>query len=365
MGRESQSEGGVVVAPATRDLSILAAKLAGWLGGKMPGATNIRIENLAYPFGAGQSHETILFDARWDEAGQERLRGLVVRIKPTSFTVYYDDMFTEQYELMRVLHADGRVKVADTFWYEEDPALLGAPFFVMEKLKGRVAVSVPSYMETGWVFDATPAQRERLWESSVRQLAAIQTVPLAQFAFLDRADAGEGFDQEWNRWRRYLAALSADQPLPVHQKIWDGLEQTLPTHRPPGLVWGDSRLGNMMVDDNFDVMAVMDWEQTCRGGALHDLAWWLMHEKHKVAARGGESLPGLRGRDDTIALWREVTGIPTDDLEWYEDFAAFKLFCLGTRMMRLRGLAPADGDYAGMPWAKQGVMAHFRPHLLA
>lgn len=364
MGRESQSEGGVVVAPATRDLSILAAQLADWLGGKMPGATNIRVENLAYPFGAGQSHETILFDARWDEAGQERLRGLVVRIKPTSFTVYYDDMFTEQYELMRVLHADGRVKVADTFWYEPDPTLLGAPFFVMEKLNGRVAVSVPSYMESGWLFDATPAQRERLWESSVRQLAAIQTVPLSSLAFLNRPDAGDGFDQEWDRWRRYLASVTAGRPIPLLDSIWRRLGETLPANRPPGLVWGDSRLGNMMVGDNFDVIAVMDWEQTSLGGALHDLAWWLMHEKHKIRARGGETLPGLRGREDTIALWREITGVSTDDLPWYEDFAVFKLLCLGTNMMNLRGLAPAGSDYAAMPWAQE-IIPMLRPEMLA
>ena len=59
----------VIVAPETRDLEVLAAKLRDWLGGRMPGARDIAITNLAYPRGAGQSHETILFDAAWRRNG--------------------------------------------------------------------------------------------------------------------------------------------------------------------------------------------------------------------------------------------------------------------------------------------------------
>lgn len=340
---------GVIVAPAVRDLPTLAKQLAQWLGERMPGASDIRIENLQYPLGAGQSHETILFDAHWREAGEPRQRGLVVRIKPTSFTVYYDDMFIEQYRLMRALHESGRVRVAEPLWFEEDPTLLGAPFFVMEKLAGRVAVSIPSYMEIGWVLEASPEDRARLWENSVRELAAIQSVPLSSVSFLAGPGGRGGFEQEWDRWREYLDRISVGRDLPFHRAAWTWLEDRLPANRPPGLVWGDARLGNMMVDDNFEIIAVMDWEQPSLGGALHDLAWWLCHEEMKVHARGGTPLEGLGGRIETIALWEQVTGISTADLNWYEAFAAFKLTCLGVRMMDLRGISPPGGDYSKMP----------------
>ena len=66
----------VIVAPETRDLEDLATKLAQWLSTQIPGATGVVIDNLAYPRGAGQSHETVLFDARWSEAPlwEEQLR---------------------------------------------------------------------------------------------------------------------------------------------------------------------------------------------------------------------------------------------------------------------------------------------------
>ncbi|HEY3694736.1 phosphotransferase family protein [Phenylobacterium sp.] len=337
---------GVIVAPAVRDLSVLASQVAEWLRERIPGAQDLRVVDLTYPRGAGQSHETILFDAVWNEAGQARRRGLVVRIKPTKHTVYQDDMFEAQYRLMQVLHADGRVRVAQPLWFEDDPALLGAPFFVMEKLIGRVAVSVPPYAEQGWVAEASPAERARLWENGVRQLGAVQSVPLSSVGFLARPEAGpDGFDQEWDRWTRYLAWISQQQSWPFLEAVRDRLRERWPANRPSGLVWGDARIGNMLVDEDFRIIAVMDWEQPSLGGALHDLAWWLvLSDRMHSAAPGRPHLAGMGTREETIALWGEVTGVSTADIEWYEAFAAFKLVCLSVRMLRLKGRPiPAEG----------------------
>jgi aminoglycoside phosphotransferase (APT) family kinase protein len=99
----------------------------------------------------------------------------------------------------------------------------------------------------------------------------------------------------------------------------------------------------------------MDWEQPSLGGALHDLAWWLIQDHLKVQARGGVSLPGLGGRSETIALWAQITGIATADIEWYEAFAALKLMCLGAHMMQLKGISPPDGDFTKTPWGRDLV----------
>ena len=176
-----------IVAPETRDLAELASLMEQWLGRQMPAAEAIRLTNLDYPRGAGMSHETILFDMHWNESGQARQRGCVVRIKPGHHTVFPDDLFDQQVRLMQALHADGQVRVAQPLWYEQDPSVLGKPFFVMEKKLGRVPVSMPPYARSGWVAEATPAQRRTMWEAGVRQLALIQRVPLAGTGFPWRA----------------------------------------------------------------------------------------------------------------------------------------------------------------------------------
>ena len=156
-----------VVAPHVRDLGILAAALADWLADRMPAARGIRIDNLAYPLGAGMSHETILFDAAWREDGSDKAQGMVVRIKPTENTVYPDDLFDRQYRLIELMHEFGAVRVARPLWFESDAALLGAPFFIMEKVAGRVAVSYPPYAKQGWLVDTPATTRRRIWESAV------------------------------------------------------------------------------------------------------------------------------------------------------------------------------------------------------
>jgi len=332
---------GVFVAPAMRDFGELAGRLEVWLQGRLPGATDLRLANFEYPRGTGQSHETILFDLAWRQDGADQHRGLVVRIKPTTFTVYRDDMFIEQYRVMKAMRESGRVRIAELFWLEDDPALLGAPFFVMEKLAGRVAVSIPSYMEVGWVTELTPPERERLWRNGVAQLAAIQTVPTADVAFLDRPADGEPIVQEWNRWRRYLEWLEARGPATYQRATFHRLEATFPANPVAGIVWGDARLGNLMIGSDLDVVAVMDWEQPGLGGALDDLGWWIFNERLKMEARGS-NLEGLGSRDEVIALWANQTGLPVDDIDWYEAFAGFRISCLFWNMLDMRGQPKPD-----------------------
>jgi aminoglycoside phosphotransferase (APT) family kinase protein len=336
-----------IVAPRTRDLSELGAQIVPWLESRLPGATNLSIANLDYPRGAGRSHETILFDARWSQGGpnggRERQEGYVIRVKPDANPVYPDDLFEEQYRVMKVLHDLSIVPVAETIGYEEDPALVGAPFFVMKKLTGRVAVTFPPYRETGWIAEATPAQRHRFWEGGVRNLALTQKTPLDQVQFLAGPGGLKGLEQEWDKYDRFVEWVSQDKRWPVLDKARDALKARWPKNQPEGLVWGDARIGNMMFDDNFDVIAVMDWEQASLGGALHDLAWWLQmsafaHEK----TADKPHLDGMGTREETIALWQEVTGISVDDLDWYLDFTAFKTGCLSVSTSRLWGWPEPD-----------------------
>ena len=337
----------VIVAPETRDLDELAARLAGWLAGQIAGAKDIRIDNLSYPRGAGQSHETVLFDARWTEGGQAREQGCVVRIKPRSFTVFPDNLFDEQYAIMTLLADGGAVKVARPLWFEEEAGILGNPFFVMEKKLGRVPVSIPPYAKSGWLSEATPDQRRHLWDGAVRQLAAIQTVPVADAPFLaGSGDARDGLAQEWDKYERFVAWLEETEPQPVLRRALDRLRGMWPVNQPEGIVWGDARIGNMMFDDNFDVVAVMDWEQPSLGGALHDLAWFatLAETMHGRSSQYGAYLEGMGTHDETVAMWEEITGKSAADLEWYEDFTQLKMSCTGVRLGHLRGTPMMDDE---------------------
>ncbi len=337
-----------IVAPETRDLAELAGALSGWLAQKMPGASDMVIDNLDYPRGAGMSHETILFDAHWREHGEAKSQGLVVRIKPEKMTVYPDNLFDEQYELMRVLHEGGYVRVARVLWLEQDKGLLGKPFFVMEKQVGRVPVSMPPYALEGWVTELSDAQHRKIWEEGVTQLALIQKVPLEKVQFLrGPAHAPEGFAQEWDKYVRFVEWVKDDPVAPILRDALVRLEGLTPANQPAGLVWGDARIGNMMFNDACEVVAVMDWEQPSLGGALQDLAWFLVlsDTMHGPGAQRGKHLKGMGSREETIALWEQISGKSAADIEWYEDFTQLKMACTGARLGQLRGMQMQPPEY--------------------
>lgn len=335
----------VIVAPAVRDLDELAKALTGWLQGKMPQAADLAVTNLAYPRGAGRSHETVLFDVAWTEGGAARRQGCVVRIKPTRYQIYPDDLFDAQYGVIRALHEDGRVKVPRPLWIEHDASILGAPFFVMEKVVGRVAVSYPPYAQSGWVAEATPEQRRRFWENGVTQLATMQRVPLEKLAFLaGPPNAPSGLEQEWDKFTRFVDWNEEIQPWPVLRDALQRLHDLWPANRPEGMVWGDARIGNMIFGEDFSVLAVVDWEQPSLGSALNDLGWWLTSAEMMHGARGDRPhLAGMGTRQETIELWEQVSGKSAEGVEWFEDFTHLKMACLSIRMSHLDG-APMPSE---------------------
>ncbi|MBP6580386.1 MAG: phosphotransferase family protein [Sphingorhabdus sp.] len=327
-----------IVAPNVRDLNDLAGTLVEWFTQKIDGASDVRVTNLSYPLGAGMSHETILFDAAWREDGVDIAQGMVVRIKPTNSLVYCDDMFDQQYRLIELMHANGAVRVAKPMWFEADGSILGAPFFVMEKVAGRVAVSYPPYSKSGWLVETASTDRRRLWESAVQQLAAIQTIPISDAGFLTLPGGPDGFDQEVDRWRRFKNWVDPKGKRTLLHATFDRMLAMAPANRPDGIVWGDSRIGNMMIGADFEVVAVMDWEQPSLGGALHDLGWWLQCDYNQTIGQGIATLAGMGSRDETIALWSEVSGKSAAAIDWFEAFASFKMECLAVRMITLRDM---------------------------
>jgi aminoglycoside phosphotransferase (APT) family kinase protein len=344
-----------------RDLDATAAVLGPWLADHLD-VPRVEVGAFTYPRGAGVSNETILFEARWSDAGAERVEELVLRVAPSpDYQLFLDPEFHMQHDLLAALHRDGSVRVPEVLWFEEDGTLLDQPFFVMRRLRGQVPVSMPVYNAQGWLTEATPAQRRTLWESAVRQLAAIHLVPPDTVAFVDRPERGAtGVEQQLAYWSELASwALGADLPDPV-PALLDWLHAHAPAQPAPGLSWGDARIGNMMFGADFAVVGVMDWEQASLSGPMADVGWWLTFDDMHSVEVGIPRLDGLGTRQETLDLWQDLTGHPVDDLHWHEVFAGCKAGLLALRsrdVLNIGGLdRTADNPYlarscrlAGLP----------------
>lgn len=325
--------------PLQRDPDKTGKALLAWLAEQVPEGREFSCTGLAVPEGTGFSNETLMFDVDWREGTARRSERLVVRVRPTRYRVFYEDDFALQYRILQFLGEETDVPVPKVRWFEPDSETLGAPFFVMDRVDGRAFADNPPYDASGWVCDATPAERHTLWENAIAAMAKIHRVPAEKVLFLSKPERGAtGFEQQLQYAKLYLDWAAAGRSQPIPEAAWEWLLANPPQAQPTALSWGDSRLGNILFGPELDVRAVVDWEMVSLGGPLQDLGWWLFFDETYLilsGQRGVARLPGLGDREETIAAWSELTGQSTADLFWYEVFAGLRYSLVMLRLVQL------------------------------
>jgi aminoglycoside phosphotransferase (APT) family kinase protein len=328
-----------------------ASTLAQYLVHRLEEATEVEVDALPAPT-QGLSNETVMCEASWrDPAGHHR-RKLVLRLSPSGNQLFMDPHFAQQFALLSILGRETLVAVPEVLWFEEDDAVFGRPFFVMECIEGHVPTVIPNYNASGWLFDATPDQRQRAWSSAMRQLAAVHRVPVELLGFLAAPSddpSSDGLTQDVLAARASLEWSTGGRPHEFLLALHDWLQDNLPDNRSTGLCWGDARIGNMVFGDDFEVAAVLDWEQASLGGSRIDLGWWLLFDELHSAEAGFARLDGLGSRRETIDLWEELTGTVAGDLDWYDVFTSYRLLQIACRA-RLLLNGPMRGSTSGEKW---------------
>jgi aminoglycoside phosphotransferase (APT) family kinase protein len=328
---------------STRDRAELRERLERWLAGRFGEA---EVSPLAGPATNGMSSETLLFDARWREGGALRSASLVGRLAPDPAAVpvfpTYD--MQRQFRVMQALGELGALPIPRVLWCETDPAPLGAPFFVMERVLGEVPPDIPPYtFGQSWLSKGTPEQLARLEERTVGLLAGLFRIERAaeRFAFLDSPRPGA------TPLRRFVAELrgfydwvSADG---IRSPLIDRCFAWLETHWPERegktvLSWGDARIGNVLYRD-FAPVAALDWEMAALGPPELDVGWLIaLHRFFDDLSRnaGMAGMPELLRRDDVAASYEKQTGYAPRDLDFYTLLAALRhgivMFRIARRM---------------------------------
>jgi aminoglycoside phosphotransferase (APT) family kinase protein len=341
--------------PEQRDLEEARGVVARWLGGRIPGATDVEVGPISGPAFTGFSNETLLFDAAWTLDGARRRESLVLRVKPTQHTVFLESDFESQYRVLEVLGTRTAVPVPRMRWFEDDPSWLGAPFFVMDRVDGRAPSDTPPYTLGGWLLEeCTPDQRRTLVESGIDALAAIHALDWRGLGldFLDKAQYGRlGFEQQLHYYEASYAWADPDRaPPPVAAATLDWVREHAPAEDPEiTLAWGDARINNQLFGADCRVAAVVDWEMVTLADPMMDLGWWLFLDRHFHEGMPAPRMEGFPTRADMVARYEAASGRTARDLEFYEVFGGFRFAVV---MMRLANLLigfeilPPDTDMA-------------------
>jgi len=336
----------------SHDLQKLAQALLPWLHLHIPEAESITLSGLRKS-AAGGSSETLFLEPLIREQGCVRHEAWVLRIEATVHQIYQDPSVERQYRVMQALSRSSSVPVPKVLWYESDRSVIGAPFFLMERVEGAIPDAL--HNSGGFLTQITTSQRELIWLSAIQTLAKIHTVELEPFRFLDRPSLGDsGLDQEIAVWDSYMRWSGA--PIrPIQERARQWLSDQLPRERPTGLAWGDARPGNMIFRDNACI-AVIDWETVSLGGAETDLGWWLFFDWFVSDGFGVPRLPGLGTREQTLKVWEEFAGRKARNMQWHELFATWRFSLISDRaghLARQLGLHHAPRTDARSPHAER------------
>lgn len=333
------------------DLDAAGMGLAAWFQRRMPQARDIVLSPLRRPTG-GVSSETLLFDLSLREADRTLSRSLVVRWPPSGFTAFPSHAYdmTRQFKLLQALQGS-TVPAPPVLGLEEDPSVIGRPFFVMEQVQGWVPGDFPPYHVAGPLFEAPDAERQRIWWDAVDTLGRIHTMDwrAAGLDFLGVPAAGKDFMS--NQIARYCEVFALNgEPLPpilARTREWLLANSFEPRHI--GLCWGDARLGNLMIRDG-RVVAVLDWEMACLGDPESDLGWFAHMDWATSVGRSKAPFPRLSGLPDmsaTMAHYTRSTGREVRHLHYYEVFATWRMAILFSRIEQDASYLARSGNAKG------------------
>ncbi len=332
-----------------RDLVATRDALTRWLHTKLPEAVDLEVANLGVPKASGFSNETVLFDASWKVGDLERSQRLVARLQaqgPGLFPVYDIGV---QYKVMTTVGLHSDVPVPRTVWLEEDLGALGTPFFVMERVDGRVPADDPPYAKSGWLLDLPPEERARLHDNALEQLVKIHALNTDQLGleYLARPEAGASpVEQEVAFYQSYYEWASKGRPHHLIDAAFSWLRTNLPRQAGPiGLSWGDARLGNMMFGDDVSVVAVLDWEMAGLARCEQDLGWWLVSDTIFTEGLGVPHPEGFPTRQAVIDRYEELSGHTVSDVSFFEVLAGLRIAVITLRLVHMMidaGLAPPE-----------------------
>ncbi|MDR6910741.1 aminoglycoside phosphotransferase (APT) family kinase protein [Rhodococcus fascians] len=235
---------------------------------------------------------------------------------------------SREYRVMSAL-ADTGVPVPTTVCMCRDSDVLGAPFYVMDRLDGITLRSPDDAASLSF------EQRAALGNSAAQLLSDLHRVDTDAVGLRDFGRPNGYTERQLRRWSGQWESsrtpLVEDLASAVDD-LFGALTRSLPQTRSVGLVHGDFKIDNLMVsrDDPGSVVGVLDWEMSTLGDCAADLAIMLSfwdqpgEEPHPITG-GLTALPGFPSRTDILNIYGAQHDVDTVALEWYLVFADLKI----------------------------------------
>ncbi len=271
-------------------------------------------------FPAGFSNLTYLL-----RAGE---RELVLRRPPIGAKIKTAHDMSREYRILSHLHPV-YPKVPRPLVYCDDESIIGAPFYVMERVQG---IILRAQRPVG--IEMSPELMRRLSQAFIDNLGEIHEIDY-EGAGLGELGSPQGYvKRQVEGWtKRYYNARTDDVPAIEQLAVW--LEENLPADSErASLIHNDYKYDNLVLapDDMGQVIAVLDWEMATIGDPLMDfgtsLGYWVETTDPEEWQRYGfglTSLPGSFTRSELLEQYTRRTGRTIEDPVFYFSYGLLKI----------------------------------------
>jgi aminoglycoside phosphotransferase (APT) family kinase protein len=240
----------------------------------------------------------------------------------------------------------GSARVPEVLAVCDDKSVIGAPFYVMQRISGEVITTeIPAALNT-------PAQCRRVAEELVDALAEVHAVDW-RAAGLGSLGKPQGYLERQLQRFRGLWEHNRTREIAAVERVARWLAEHLPDSGPATIVHGDYRLGNTIYapDPPARLLAIFDWEMSTLGDPLADVGYlcalWsepgdpedllLDHVGNATRAEG------FLTRAELVERYEATAARPVSNLNWYMTFAVWKAIVFMEGNYR-RALAGATDD---------------------
>ncbi|MET0963664.1 MAG: phosphotransferase family protein [Noviherbaspirillum sp.] len=329
---------GDIAAPAITEFS--PEHLHAWLLQRVPGLEGpMRLERI----GGGQSNPT--FFVNFDN------RAMVLRKKPAGGKLLPSAHAVDrEYRVITALAATD-VPVPKAVIYCADEELIGTPFYLMERLEGRV---FPEYT----LPEVPREERRAMYFAMAETMARLHAVDWAAVGLADYGKPGNFFSRQIARWTRQWELSKRHENADIDRLVrW--LPEHIPANDDTSISHGDFRFGNLMFHPTEPrVIAVLDWELSTLGHPMADvayncIAWHTAPDEFKGMLGLDTAALGIPSQSEYLTHYQKCSGRDDSITGFHLAFSMFRFAVI------LEGIASRarDGSAAAQDAADVGRQA--------
>jgi aminoglycoside phosphotransferase (APT) family kinase protein len=274
-----------------------------------------------------------------------RDRRFVLRRPPLGHVLQSAHDMGREHRIISAL-APTDVPVPTPLGFCDDPAVTGAPFYVMDFVDGAI-LREESDVEARF----SAAQRAMIADALIDALAGLHQVDPDAVGLGELGRRTGYVERQLRRWHRQFEQ-SKSRDVPAIDEVHRRLSAHVPEAARTAIVHGDFRIDNCVIAGDGSVAAVLDWELATLGDPLADLGllmvYWIRpgHGGADVLIGSPTATDGFPEREALVERYVQHTGADVSRLSYYTALGYWKLACIAEGI-HARYVAGVMGDDAG------------------